>query len=179
MCIRDRCLLFTKCQRFSWYHRYFIDVVFVVDDDTYYWVYLSSDHLFQVYYKVRQVLLQSATAFFYYKVRSSVITKCDSLVFLLQSATSVIKNCDRYYKKWQFYYKVRHVLQSAKIITKCHRTWSVDTYTDTWVDTRSRYRPRCLWLPRVRQKIRVIYTYATVVEAFIFAPYFTLLTSCP
>ena len=25
----------------------------VVDDDTYYWVYLSSDHLFQVYYKVR------------------------------------------------------------------------------------------------------------------------------
>ena len=31
-----------------------IVVVVVVDDDTYYWVYLSSDHLFQVYYKVRQ-----------------------------------------------------------------------------------------------------------------------------
>ena len=41
-------------------------VVVVVDDDTYYWVYLSSDHTFQVYYKVRQVLLQNATG----------ITKC-------------------------------------------------------------------------------------------------------
>ena len=38
-----------------------IIVVVVVDDDAYYWVYLSSDHLFQVYYKVRQL--------FYYKVR--------------------------------------------------------------------------------------------------------------
>ena len=66
-----------------------IVIVVVVDDDTYYWVYLSSDHLFHVYYKVRQVLLQSATA------------------FLLQSATSVITKCDRYYKVWQFYYKVR------------------------------------------------------------------------
>ena len=49
-----------------------------------------------IYYKVRQVLLQSATAFF--------ITKCDGLLlqsataFLLQSATSVITKCDRYYK---------------------------------------------------------------------------------
>ena len=48
------------------------------------------------YYKVRQVLLQSATAF--------SITKCDGLLlqsataFLLQSATSVITKCDRYYK---------------------------------------------------------------------------------
>ena len=73
-----------------------IVVVVVVDDDTDYWVYLSSDHLFQLYYKVRQVLLQSATAFF--------ITKCDGLllqsatVFLLQSATSVITKCDGYYK---------------------------------------------------------------------------------
>ena len=47
-------------------------------------------HLFQVYYKVRQVLLQSATA------------------FLLQSATSVITKCDRYYK-------VRRLLQSATV----------------------------------------------------------------
>ena len=73
-----------------------IVVVVVVDDDTYYWVHLSSDHLFRVYYKVRQVFLQSATAFF--------ITKCDGLLlqsataFLLQSATSVITKCDRYYK---------------------------------------------------------------------------------
>ena len=100
-----------------------IFVVVVVDDDTYYWVYLSSDHLFQVYYKVRQVLLQSATAFF--------ITKCDGLLlqsataFLLQSATSVIRKCDRYYKVWQFYYKVRQVLQSATIITKCDSTIGV------------------------------------------------------
>ena len=43
--------------------------VVVVGDDTYYWVYVSSDHPFQVYcklrqlfyYKVQQVLLQSAT----------------------------------------------------------------------------------------------------------------------
>ena len=65
-------------------------VVVVVDDDNDYWVYLPSDHLFQVYYKVRQVLLQSATA------------------FLLQSATSVITKCDRYYK-------VRRLLQSATV----------------------------------------------------------------
>ena len=58
-----------------------IVVVVVVDDDTYYWVHLSSDHLFQVYYKVRQVLLQSATAFF--------ITKFDGL--LLQSATGLMQ----------------------------------------------------------------------------------------
>ena len=44
-----------------------IVVVVVGDDDTDDWVYLSSNHLFQVYYKVRQVLLQSATG----------ITKCD------------------------------------------------------------------------------------------------------
>ena len=92
-----------------------IVVVVVVDDDAYYWVYLSSDLLFQVYYKVRQVLLQSATAFF--------ITKCDGLLlqsataFLLQSATSVITKCDRYYKVWQFYYKVRRLLQSATVQT--------------------------------------------------------------
>ena len=60
-----------------------ITVVAVVDDDTYYWVYMSSNHKFQVYYKVRQLLFQSATA------------------FLLQSATSVITSaigitkCDR------------------------------------------------------------------------------------
>ena len=56
-------------------------VVVVVDDDTYYWVYLSSDRLFQVYYKVRQVLLQSAT-------------------FLLKSAIGITK-CDDYYKVGQ------------------------------------------------------------------------------
>ena len=53
-----------------------IAVVVVVDDDTYYWVYLSPDHLFQVY-------LQSATAYF--------ITKCDKCYYevrqVLQSPT--------------------------------------------------------------------------------------------
>ena len=101
-----------------------IVVVVVVDDDAYYWVYLSSDHLFQVYYKVRQVLLQSATAFF--------ITKCDGLLlqsataFLLQSATSVITKCDRYYKVRQFYYKVRRLLQSATVQRTPNKapTWS-------------------------------------------------------
>ena len=42
-----------------------ISVVVVVDDDTYYWVYLSSNHPFQVYYKVRQI----------------VITKCDKCYY--------------------------------------------------------------------------------------------------
>ena len=51
---------------------------------------MSSDQPFQVYYKVRQVLLQTATAYF--------ITKGDGL--LLQSATA-------------FYYKVRQLIQSA------------------------------------------------------------------
>ena len=70
----------------------------VIDDDTYYWVYLSSDHLFQVYYKVRQ-------PFFYYKVRqlfhykvrqvllrATGITKCDNF----------ITKCDDYYKAMFF-----------------------------------------------------------------------------
>ena len=50
-----------------------VDVV-VEDDDTYIWVYWSSDHLFQVYYKVRQGLIQNATGItkFY-----NFITKCD------------------------------------------------------------------------------------------------------
>ena len=56
----------------------------------YYWVFLSSDRPCQVYYKVRQVSLQRTTDFF----------------FLLQSVTSVITKCDRYFK-------VGRLLQSA------------------------------------------------------------------
>ena len=56
------------------------------------------------YYKVRQVLLQSATG----------ITKCYNF----------ITKCDRYYKVLQFYYKVRQVLQSATIVTKCDSTYA-------------------------------------------------------
>ena len=41
-----------------------ITVVAVVEDDIYYRVYMSSEHTFQVYHKVRLlILLQSATAF--------------------------------------------------------------------------------------------------------------------
>ena len=80
-------------------------------DDTYYWVYLSSDHAFQVYYRVQQVFLQSATAY--------SITKGDGLLFqsatafFLQSATSVFTKCERYYEVRQFYFNMRQVLQSA------------------------------------------------------------------
>ena len=48
-------------------------VVFVVvfDDDTYYWVYLSSEHLFQVYTKYDGLLLQSV----FFIAKCGVITK--------------------------------------------------------------------------------------------------------
>ena len=58
-----------------------ITVVAVVDDDTYYWVYMSSNHKFQVYYKVRQLLLQSATAYFITKCDSFFITKCGNCYY--------------------------------------------------------------------------------------------------
>ena len=65
-------------------------------------------------------LLQFATAEF--------ITKCDGLLlqiataFILQSATQFITNCDRYYKVRWIYSKLRHLLQSAIIITNCDST---------------------------------------------------------
>ena len=99
---------------YIYYYHYFIIVVVVVDDNTYYWIYLSSDHLFQVYYKVRQVLLQSAIAFF--------ITKCDGLLllsataFFITSATRVFTKCDRSVQS------VLQVLESETIFTKCDRT---------------------------------------------------------
>ena len=79
----------------------------------------------KVYYKVRWQLLQCDSFFF--------IAKCDNLLLqsataiLLQSVTSVITKCNRYYKVRRFYYKVRQVLQSVTIITKCDRTWSQKT----------------------------------------------------
>ena len=73
-------------------------VVVVVYDDTYYWVYWSSDHQFQVYYRVRQLLLQGATAHF--------ITKCTGL--LLQSAIAFfITKCDNFITKCDRYYKLK------------------------------------------------------------------------
>ena len=70
-----------------------IVVVVVVHDDTNYWVYLSSDHLFQVYYKVRQVLLQSVP-------------------ILLQSATGITK-CDDCYKVRQYTRCLHHLAESS------------------------------------------------------------------
>ena len=73
-------------------------VVVVVDDYTYYWVYLSSEHPFQVCYKFA----------------TSVITKCDGLLLqsvtacLLQCATSVITSATI-------------LLQIATGITRCDR----------------------------------------------------------
>ena len=46
-------------------------VVVVLDDDIYYWVHLSSDHPFQGYYKVRQLILLQSAMVCYYKVRQS------------------------------------------------------------------------------------------------------------
>ena len=75
----------------------YIVVVVVFDGDTFYWVYSSSDQPFQVYYKVAQVSLQTATADF--------ITKCDSLLVRQQEPTNFdgllatgIIVCDDYYK---------------------------------------------------------------------------------
>ena len=68
-------------------------LVVIFDDDTYYWVYLSSEHLFQVYTKYDGLLLQSVTAFLLQSVvllqSEIVITKCDNF----------ISKCDRYFKE--------------------------------------------------------------------------------
>ena len=80
-----------------------IVVVVVVHDDTNYWVYLSSDHLFQVYYKVRQVLLQSKTA------------------FLLQSATGITK-CDNFITKCDDCYKVRQYTRCLHHLSESSNT---------------------------------------------------------
>ena len=62
------------------------------------------------YYKVRQLnLLQSATTC-YYKVRQLFYYKVRQV--LLQSATGITK-CDSFITKWDRYYKVRWLLQSA------------------------------------------------------------------
>ena len=90
-------------------------------------------HLFQVYYKVRQVLLQSATAFLLQSATG--ITKCNDYykvrqLFLLQTAMvcyhkvrqlfyykvrQVITKCDNFITKCNRYYKVRRLLQSATV----------------------------------------------------------------
>ena len=53
-----------------------------ITSDTYYWVYLSSDHLFQVYYKKRQVL-------------QNVTILLQSAIGILQSGAIITAKCDR------------------------------------------------------------------------------------
>ena len=47
-----------------------------MDDDTYYWFYLSSDHPFQVYYKVREVLQSTTLQLYRLFERTLVHTLC-------------------------------------------------------------------------------------------------------
>ena len=84
-------------------------VVVVVDYYTYYWVYLSSEHPFQVCYKFA----------------TSVITKCDGLLLqsvtacLLQCATRVITKCDNFIANCDRYYKVRqNIFQGLNLFFK-------------------------------------------------------------
>ena len=75
-----------------------------------------------VCYKMRQILLQNATATFlqnvsevYHKMNKFFIKKCDRF----------IRKCDSYYKLGRLYYKVRQLLQNATFVTlqtvKCPR----------------------------------------------------------
>ena len=85
--LRSRCWIRKFTVRFRPIRKEIVSWMY--NNDTYYWVYLPSDHPFHVYNKVRRlILLKRATA------------------FLLQSVTNVITMCDRYYK-------VRRLLQRA------------------------------------------------------------------
>ena len=69
-------------------------------------------HLFQVYYKVRQLLLLQSAMVCYYKVRQLFYYKVRQV--LLQSATGITK-CDNFITKCDRHYKVRRLLQSATV----------------------------------------------------------------
>ena len=66
-------------------------VAVVVDDDTYDWAYLSSDHPFQVYYKVRQFILLQSAVVCYYKVRQVLL---QSAIGIKKCGNFIVK-CDR------------------------------------------------------------------------------------
>ena len=72
----------------------------------------TTDHLFQVYYKVLQLFLLQSAMVCYYKVRQLFYYKVRQV--LLQSAT-VITKCDSFITKCDRYYKVRRLLQSATL----------------------------------------------------------------
>ena len=61
-------------------------------------------------------LLQSGTAFRYYKVGQAFLQSETALFFTNQN--DFITKWDRYYKVGQFYYKAGQVLQSGTVITK-------------------------------------------------------------
>ena len=76
-------------------------------------------HLFQVYYKVRQVLLQSATAFFITKCDSFFITKCDKCYYKVRKG---ITKCDNFITKCDRYNKVRQYMVHRISLTAVNRT---------------------------------------------------------
>ena len=75
-----------------------------------------------VCYKMRQILLQNATAIFLQNV-SEVCHKMYK--FFITKSDHFIRKCDSYYKLGRFYYKVRQLLQNATFVTlqtvKCPR----------------------------------------------------------
>ena len=97
-----------------WYSREFWKLITKCDN-----LQLQSATVY-IFTKCENLLLQSATAILLQSATAIFLQSATAI--LLQSATSVITKFDRYYKVWQFYYKVRQVLQSASIITKCDRT---------------------------------------------------------
>ena len=74
---------------------------------------MKSNNFYQTFYpKEIWSLLQSVTTCYYIVWQLSLLQSATAI--LLQSTTSVITKCDKYYKVWQFYYEVRQVLlQSA------------------------------------------------------------------
>lgn len=80
-------------------------------------VYSPSDRLYHVHFKVREVLLPSATAYF--------ITKCDGL--LLQSATILLQSSTGIKKlKYDDYYKVQqNIRQLIRVAFPAHVKWNI------------------------------------------------------
>lgn len=80
-------------------------------------VYSPSDRLYHVHFKVREVLLPSATAYF--------ITKFDGL--LLQSATILLQSSTGIKKlKYDDYYKVQqNIRQLIRVAFPAHVKWTI------------------------------------------------------
>ena len=99
-------------------------IIFVYEVPLIFWHYINVDEVSWIALKTlwqsAMELLQIATA------------------FLLQSATRFITNCDRYYKVWWIYYKLRQILQSAMIITNCDGTPSLpQIYSSVFTNLRN------------------------------------------